>query len=132
MINTEPLSRSLSIGEAATASGLTVSTVRYYEGLGVIACSERVGGKRRFDESVVNRLRFIRATQRAGFTLGEIARLLDDETGGWRGLVDKKISEVSEQRELLDAVLATLTEMRTCGCEIVATCELAMQETPCS
>lgn len=124
--------RSLSIGEAATASGLTVSTVRYYEDLGVIACSERVGGKRRFDESVVSRLNFIRATQRAGFTLDEIARLLNDETGGWRGLVDKKIAEVSEQRDLLDAVLVTLTEMRTCGCEIVANCELAMKETSCS
>jgi DNA-binding transcriptional MerR regulator len=112
----------LSIGEVAETTGVAVSAVRYYDRLGVISAVTRVGGKRRFNGDAVGRLSFVRRAQEAGFSLDEIRSILDDEAGGWRDLVDSKLAELTERRDRLDAMVVMLTEMRECGCEVVATC----------
>lgn len=110
------------IGTVASATGIPVSAVRYYDEIGLIASATRVGGKRRFHPATVGRVNFIRRAQEAGFTLGEISVLLDDEFGGWRSLVQQKIEELTERRDRLDAMIAMLEEMGRCGCEAVAAC----------
>ena len=55
----------LPIGEVARSTGLAVSAVRYYDEIGVITASARVGGKRRFDPDTVGRVSFIRRAQEA-------------------------------------------------------------------
>ena len=52
----------LSIGEVAEKSGLRPSALRYYEEAGLLAPSERVSGRRRYDASVLDRLRVISLT----------------------------------------------------------------------
>lgn len=112
----------LSIGAVAEQTGLRVSALRYYDEIGVITATERIGGKRRFSEQTVGRVNFIRRAQDAGFTLDEIRRILDDTQGEWRGLVDDKIGELIERRRQLDEMVDFLGEMRSCGCDVVATC----------
>ena len=115
----------LPIGEVAANSGVTVSAVRYYHDIGVIATATRIGGKRRFDPDTVGRVSFIRRAQEAGFSLDEIRKLLDDTQGGWRNVVEDKLAEVYERRERLDVMISMLSEMRDCGCEVVASCPSA-------
>jgi DNA-binding transcriptional MerR regulator len=112
----------LSIGTVAERTGLTVSAVRYYDEIGVITSIGRVGGKRRFSESTVGRVNFIRRSRDAGFSLDEIRGILDDTQGGWRTIVDDKIVELTQRRRELDEMLVLLSEVRDCGCDIVATC----------
>lgn len=112
----------LPIGEVARNTGVAVSALRYYDQIGVITASTRVGGKRRFDPDTVGRVSFIRRAQEAGFTLDEIRMVLNDEQGGWRGLVEDKMAELSERRDRLDVMIAMLGEIRDCGCEVVASC----------
>jgi MerR family redox-sensitive transcriptional activator SoxR len=112
----------VAIGVVAERTGLAVSAVRYYDEIGMIAAAERVGGKRRFAEATVGRVNFIRRTQDAGFSLDEIRDILDDTDGNWRSVVDEKIDQLTDRRRELDETLAFLAEMRTCGCEVVATC----------
>ena len=112
----------LPIGEVADSTGVTVSAVRYYDEIGVITATTRIGGKRRFDPDTVGRVSFIRRAQEAGFSLDEIRTLLDDTQGGWRDLVEDKLSELSERRERLDVMISMLGDMRDCGCEVVASC----------
>ena len=57
----------LPIGEVADSTGVTVSAVRYYDEIGVITATTRIGGKRRFDPDTVGRVSFIRRAQEAGF-----------------------------------------------------------------
>lgn len=114
----------LPIGEVADRTGTTVSTVRYYEEIGVIAAAGRVGGKRRFADDVVGRIRFIRQAQEVGFSLDEIRVILDDDTGAWRGLVDEKLAELTDRRRRLDATIDMLREARACGCGALATCPM--------
>ena len=113
----------LPIGEVARATGTTVSAVRYYDERGVISAATRVGGKRRFDAGTVGRVNFIRRAQEAGFSLDEIQTILDDEAGVWRDqLVDNKLAELNDRRDRLTTMINMVSEIRDCGCEVVASC----------
>jgi DNA-binding transcriptional MerR regulator len=68
------------------------------------------------------RVSFIRKAQEVGFSLEDIATILDDETGAWRGLVDDKLIELAERRDRLDTMISVLSEIRECGCGAVASC----------
>ncbi|HYU48889.1 MAG TPA: MerR family transcriptional regulator [Candidatus Limnocylindria bacterium] len=74
--------RLLRIQEVATELGLTPRSIRYYEELGLLSPAARSqGAYRLYDESDVERLRFIKALRDdAGFSLAEIGQLLEDET----------------------------------------------------
>lgn len=112
----------LTIGEVAATVGLAVSAVRYYDEIGLIDTTSRVGGQRRFDPETVGRLNFVRRAQEAGFSLEEIHLILHDTAGGWRELVDAKLAELHERRDRLDTMISMLTEIQSCGCHVVATC----------
>lgn len=116
----------MAIGEVADQTGTTVSTVRYYEEIGVITAAARVGGKRRFAPETLERVRFVRRAQEAGFSLDEIRVILDDDTGAWRVLVGEKLDELLERRDHIDAMITMLRRVGDCGCGAVATCPLVM------
>ena len=68
-----------SIGELASAAGVGIDTVRFYERKGLLAEPERSpAGYRRYDDAALERLVWIRRAKELGFTLGEIAELLGD------------------------------------------------------
>jgi MerR family mercuric resistance operon transcriptional regulator len=67
----------LTIGQVAKRTGVGVETVRFYEREGLLEAPDRTpAGYRRFDETIVARLRFIRRAKELGFTLHEIRELL--------------------------------------------------------
>ncbi len=115
----EPL---LSIGEVADSTGLTVSAVRYYDEIGLIDTTTRIGGKRRFGPDTIGRVNFVRRSQEAGFSLEEVRLILDDTAGGWRDLVEAKLVELHRQRDHIDTMISTLREIQDCGCQVVANC----------
>jgi DNA-binding transcriptional MerR regulator len=61
------------ITEVAQRSGLTASTLRFYEEKGLIASIGRRGLHRVFDPKVLERLALIALGRSAGFSLDEIA-----------------------------------------------------------
>lgn len=73
----------MSISALAQHGGVGVETIRYYQRRGLLHAPPRpAGGEarpgiRRYGETDLRRLRFIRAAQAAGFTLEEIGELLD-------------------------------------------------------
>lgn len=65
------------IGEIAGQSGLTTKTLRYYEDIGLLAKPNRTpSGYRDYPVTVLDRLRFIRAAQAVGLSLGEIRSII--------------------------------------------------------
>ena len=72
----------LRIQEAAAEVDLTTRSIRYYEELGLLKPAARSeGAYRLYDADDLDRLRFIKGLRDdAGFSLGEIGRLLEDET----------------------------------------------------
>jgi DNA-binding transcriptional MerR regulator len=76
----------LRIGDLSAQAGVSASTVRYYERLGLMPRGARPdGGQRRYDEAAVARLRKIEQLKALGLSLEEIAGVIDlyfhDPTG---------------------------------------------------
>ncbi len=66
------------IGEAGEAAGVPTQTIRFYERRGLLPQPRRdPNGYREYDASILTRLAFIRSGQAAGFTLVEVASILD-------------------------------------------------------
>jgi MerR family transcriptional regulator, mercuric resistance operon regulatory protein len=97
------------IGRLAKAADVPVSTVRYYERRGLFAPKHRTSSSYRiYGEENLQRLRFIRAAQVAGFTLHDIAHLLELRSG-----VKDSCGEVQEIIEgRLQRVRVQLKELR--------------------
>jgi MerR family mercuric resistance operon transcriptional regulator len=73
--------KSLTIAGLAQTGGVGVETVRYYQRRDLMSTPARGQGStsqgfRRYSDSDVQRLRFIRSAQASGFTLEEIKELL--------------------------------------------------------
>lgn len=69
--------KELTIGRLAEAAAVPTSTVRYYERAGLLRPSCRSASNYRlYSDEDLYRLRFIRAAQASGFTLGDISQLL--------------------------------------------------------
>ncbi|WP_083673159.1 MerR family transcriptional regulator [Micromonospora sp. CB01531] len=65
-------------GQLADAAGVNLQTLRYYERRGLLASPQRSpGGHRLYPPDTVTLLRVIKTAQRLGFTLNEVADLLD-------------------------------------------------------
>jgi MerR family mercuric resistance operon transcriptional regulator/MerR family gold-responsive transcriptional activator of gol and ges genes len=68
----------LTIGRVAKSVGVNVQTVRYYERRRLLTPSDRKpSGYRLYGDDAVRRLRFIKNAQALGFTLREVADLLN-------------------------------------------------------
>jgi MerR family transcriptional regulator, repressor of the yfmOP operon len=96
--------RLLRIQEAAAEVGLTPRSVRYYEELGLLRPAARSEGDYRlFDESDLERLRFIKGLRDdAGFSLAEVAQLLEDEEARERAHVAfHATTDPAERKRLL-------------------------------
>jgi MerR family mercuric resistance operon transcriptional regulator len=67
----------LTIANFARAAGVGVETVRYYQRRGLLPVPQaRHASYRRYDETLLKRLRFVKKAQAAGFTLAEIRELI--------------------------------------------------------
>lgn len=106
----------MDITEVARQTGVPASTLRYYEEKGLIASVGRVGLRRDFNASVLERLALIALGRAAGFSLQEIARMLG--TDG-QPTIDRQLLKAKAKE--LDGTIRQLTAMRN-GLEHAASC----------
>ena len=67
----------LTIGQMAAAAGVNVETIRYYQRRRLLEEPEEpLGGYRHYPTEMVKRIRFIKRAQSLGFTLEDMAGLL--------------------------------------------------------
>jgi MerR family transcriptional regulator, redox-sensitive transcriptional activator SoxR len=111
----------LSIGQAAFRTGVPASTLRYYDRMGLVPATGRAGGKRRYDRQALQRVRAVGLCQRAGFTLEEIARLLDGRPP-WQGLARQKLVELEGRIDDLRRAIGLLGAALDCGCRRLEAC----------
>lgn len=120
----------LLIGEVASRAGVTPSTIRYYEDIGLVPKPVRSSaGYRRYLESTVEELRFIRRAQALGFSLDEIGEILRLSRSGaipcshvlalaqqHLAAVDQRIGQLQKFRDRLAAELAKWDGLQTPTC----------------
>ena len=100
--------RLLRIQEVSAEVGLTPRSIRYYEEVGLLEPAARSeGAYRLYDESDIERLRFIRGLRDdAGFSLAQIGQLLEDEAARERNRERFRATEDPGERRaiLVDAL----------------------------
>ncbi|WP_433057050.1 MerR family transcriptional regulator [Dactylosporangium sp. CS-033363] len=118
----------LRTGELAERAGVNIQTLRYYERRGLLAEPDRsLGGHRLYPADTVAVLHVIKAAQRLGFTLDEVAELLDagrrrHPTPDLRDRAIAKIAEVDAKIADLMAIRTTLTEVVDARCDSLTNC----------
>jgi MerR family mercuric resistance operon transcriptional regulator len=121
----------LRTGEVAEQAGVNVQTLRYYERRGLLAAPDRsIGGHRLYPPDTVALLQVIKAAQRLGFTLDEVAELIDAGRRRHPGpdlrqrAVDK-IAEIDARISDLTAIRSTLTQLVEARCDSLTNCTCA-------
>ena len=98
----ETVASTYSIGDLAQEFGVTTRTIRFYEDKGLLN-PRRDGLKRIYDQRDRVRLRLVLRGKRLGFSLDEIAGIIDmyDTEPGEAGQLDYMLRRLSEQRRTL-------------------------------
>ena len=110
-------------GEVAEQAGVNIQTLRYYERRGLLAEPHRSnGGHRLYPPDTVALLNVIKAAQRLGFTLDEIAELLPWRGAGLAERAGAKLADVDARLAELLALRTTLVEVIGAGCADLGAC----------
>ncbi|WP_446728887.1 Hg(II)-responsive transcriptional regulator [Pseudoduganella sp. OTU4001] len=109
------------IGSLAKSAGVNVESIRFYQRKGLMLEPERIHSAiRRYSDSDLARLQFIKAAQRIGFSLDEIAELLRLDDGTHcveaRLLAEQKLQGVRERIADLQRIEMALGQLvASCG-----------------
>jgi MerR family redox-sensitive transcriptional activator SoxR len=121
----------LTIGQLAERSGVATSAIRFYESKGLIDSERTSGNQRRYLQSTLRRVAFVRTAQRVGLSLEEIGEALATLPGNrtptkadwhrlsktWRPRLDEQIRRIELLRQRLDSCIG-------CGCLSLRSCAL--------
>lgn len=116
----------MTIGQVARESGLRASAIRFYERAGVLPKPCRMGGRRQYDSSILERLAVVDRAKTCGFSLAEIRRLFYGFREGappserWQALARRKIVELDEMARKISATKELL--QRSCSCKDFGEC----------
>ncbi len=121
----------LTIGQLAERAGVATSAIRFYESRGLIHSTRTTGNQRRYEQSTLRRVSFIRAAQRVGLTLEEVGEALATLPEGrtptkadwhrisreWRPRLEEQIRRIELLQRRLDSCIG-------CGCLSLKSCSL--------
>ena len=121
----------LTIGRLALEGGVGIPTIRYYQKRGLLAQPKRPahGGFRVYADVDLKRLIQIREAQKLGFTLSEIAALLEHldarRCDALKDLLSKKHQQLAQQLAELTAAQQHLSDLNSaCQGNCIGVCPL--------
>ena len=116
-------------GEVAERAGVAVSTLHYYESLGLVTSRRTAGNRREYRRDVLRTIAFIRTAQRLGVSLEQVKAALDSLPSdrlptkrdwsrisrGWQDDLTARIDELTALRD-------RFSECIGCGCLSLRSC----------
>jgi len=127
------MAKPLTIGFLARAAEVNIETVRYYQRFGIIDEPPKpFDGYRVYPSEAIDRLRFIKRAKQLGFSLKEIAELLDLGDGHCEDIrlraeekrtqVEEQINDLKKLKMTLDTLINSCqSDNGTAHCPIVET-----------
>jgi MerR family redox-sensitive transcriptional activator SoxR len=121
----------LTIGQLAERAGVATSAIRFYEEKGLVHSTRTTGNQRRYQQSTLRRVAFIKAAQRVGLTLEETAEALstlpDNRTptkSDWHRISKEWKPRLEEQIRRIRLLEQRLDSCIGCGCLSLKSCTL--------
>ncbi|MBJ7412477.1 MAG: helix-turn-helix domain-containing protein [Phenylobacterium sp.] len=125
--------KDLSIGELSRRTGVKVTTIRFYESIGLLPEPPRSSGDRRLYNSVhERRLAFVRHARELGFEMADIRTLLelsdtpdmpcgraDEIARGHLASIDEKIGKLTALREELVRMTDACANTQVASCRVI-------------
>ncbi|MGL0820575.1 redox-sensitive transcriptional activator SoxR [Vibrio vulnificus] len=125
------MSDNWTVGKVSERSGVSVSTLHFYERKGLIKSDRNAGNQRRYRQDILRRVSVIKAAQKLGISLAEIEQafltLPDSRTptqedwqtlsAQWQQSLDARIAALTKLRDNLDGCIG-------CGCLSMKNCPL--------
>lgn len=107
----------MDIGEVSKKSGISTSTLRYYEEIGLLSSTGRKGLRRQYHSNILEKLALITLAKQAGFSLDELNKLFKNQK---KVLLDKaqlkkKASVIDKKIKQMEAVRDGL--IHACNCK---------------
>ncbi|MES2129474.1 MAG: MerR family transcriptional regulator [Pseudomonadota bacterium] len=100
----------ITVGALAKRSGVSRTTLLYYEGVGLLAPSARsAAGYRQYAEDAIERVMRIRDYRATGMALGAIKTLLDE--GDSTSIIEQRLQEISREMAQLREQQAVLLRL---------------------
>ena len=118
----------MTIGQVARAAGLRPSAIRYYEHAGLLPPPRRAGGRRDYDDRVLERLALLEFAKPCGFRLSEVRSLMhgfaDDVPLGRRmqQMAAQKLAELDREERLIASRRMRIERALACRCTGVGEC----------
>lgn len=123
--------QNLSVGQVAKRCGVAVSALHFYENKGLIHSSRNSGNQRRYSPDVIRRVSIIKAAQKMGVGLNEIAEAFaslpkhkapsredwQQLSSGWQAMLNGRIRYLERLRDYLTGCIG-------CGCLSMANCPI--------
>jgi MerR family mercuric resistance operon transcriptional regulator len=125
--------RGITTGALASAAGVNLETVRYYERIGLMPRPPRTeGGHRAYESGHVRRLSFIRRARELGFSIDEVRALLALANPEHRSCAEAKsiasvhltdvrakLADMAKLEGLLTAAISRCTGEPTVACPVL-------------
>ncbi|UZE30985.1 redox-sensitive transcriptional activator SoxR [Pseudomonas asplenii] len=130
----QPTDKTLTVGQLAARSGVSVTALHFYESKGLIQSSRNAGNQRQYARDVLRRVSLIKTAQSLGIALAEIHRALLALPEGrtptaadwarmserWKDELDERIARLTRLRDKLNGCIG-------CGCLSMENCPLRNQ-----
>jgi Cu(I)-responsive transcriptional regulator len=111
----------ITIGEAARHSGVSAKMLRHYESLGLLGAVARTdSGYRLYSAADVHTLRFIKRSRDLGFSMAEIAELVDlwqnrtRASASVKRIAQKHMDELNQRIAAMQAMQRSLSTLLGC------------------
>jgi len=118
----------IAIGQLSAGTGVSASTIRYYERIGILPKPGRIGGQRRYRPEAADLLSVLRLAQACGFRLEEMRPLIyglgsDGEPAlRWQRAAQRKTADIDLQIKRLTAMRRLVQQVADCKCADLAEC----------
>ena len=124
--------KQMSIGQLSKQTGVKVTTIRYYESIGLIVEPERTeSGRRVYGEEAVETLSFVRHGRDLGFSMTAIGRLLalqqhpDQDCDTVNNIAQEQLEEVQKRLSQLTSLELELKRMiKACKGGAISKCRI--------
>lgn len=121
----------LTIGEMSSRTGVAVSALRFYEGLGLIAAERTPGNQRRYARHMLRRVSLVTVAKHLGIPLSDVQTALADVPldrtpthEEWQRASRQWKRELEARRLGIEKLERELTGCIGCGCLSMKACSL--------